>query len=173
MSAEPRISSLRAAMNLEQLRDALHHGSGKGVRVAVIDSGVDGAHPAFAGKIASHHDVIGGYSGARCEPAAPTDSIGHGTATAGIILEIAPECELNTIKVIGEDSHGTAEQLIAALSFAIDEKFDVINMSWARRALAARPNCKASPIARSTRGASSSPPRTISGRRPIPRISPR
>lgn len=129
MSADPRISSLRTVLDLEQLREALHHGTGKGVRVAVIDSGVDGEHPFFAGKIASHHDVIADYSGAHCEVAPPTDSIGHGTATAGIILQIAPECELHTIKVIGEDLHGTAEQLIAALGFAVDGTFDIINMS--------------------------------------------
>jgi subtilisin family serine protease len=125
MTAAPRVSALRAIVDVDRLRDALHHGAGKGVRVAVIDSGVDGDHPAFAGKLAGHYEVVSG----RCVSAPPTDSIGHGTATAGIILQIAPEVELSTVKVIGADSHGTAEQLITALRFAIDQKFDLINMS--------------------------------------------
>ena len=45
------------------------------------------------------------------------------------MLQVAPEAEITTIKVIGEDSHGTADQLIAALTFALDQRFDVINMS--------------------------------------------
>ena len=129
MPQESRVSSLSPIVDLDRLRDAIRHGSGKGVRVAVIDSGVDGDHPAFAGKLKAHYDVVSNYSGARCVLARPTDSIGHGTATAGIVVQVAPQAELTTIKVIGEDSRGTAEQLIAALGFALDQRFDVINMS--------------------------------------------
>ena len=129
MSQESRVSSLLPIVEIDRLRDAIRHGTGKGVKVAVIDSGVDGNHPAFAGRLKAHYDVVSNYSGARCVAARPTDSIGHSTATAGIIAQVAPEAELTTIKVIGEDSRGTAEQLIAALGFALDQRFDVINMS--------------------------------------------
>jgi len=125
----PHVSALRQLLDVDRLRQAFHTGTGKGVKVAVIDSGVDGGHPAFAGKIRAHYDVVSDDDGVRCVPARPTDSIGHGTATAGIILQIAPEVELTTVKVIGEDASGTAEQLMAGLSFALDQGFDVINMS--------------------------------------------
>jgi len=77
----------------------------------------------------AHYDVVTDGPESRCVPARPTDSIGHGTATAGIVLQVAPEAEITTIKMIGEDSHGTTDQLIAALAFAIEQGFDVINMS--------------------------------------------
>ena len=53
MPQESRVSSLSPIVDLDRLRDAIRHGTGKGVRVAVIDSGVDGDHPAFAGKLIS------------------------------------------------------------------------------------------------------------------------
>ena len=58
MSQEPRVSSLRPIVDLDRLRDAIRRGTGKGVKVAVIDSGVDGNHPAFAGKLKAHYDVV-------------------------------------------------------------------------------------------------------------------
>jgi subtilisin family serine protease len=121
--------ALRPLVDLERLRLAFHEGRGKGVKVAVLDSGVDGTHPAFAGKIRAQFDVVTDRGGVRCVPATPIDSIGHGTACAGIILQLAPDAELYSVRVIGNDSKGTGEQLIGGLSFALDQGFDVINMS--------------------------------------------
>jgi subtilisin family serine protease len=129
MPAAQHISSLREIVDVEQLRQALHTGRGKGVRVAVLDSGVDGKHPAFAGQLREQFDVITDRMGSRCVKAQPTDAIGHGTACAGIILQLAPEAEITSIKVIGSDSRGTADQLVAGLSFALDQGYDIINMS--------------------------------------------
>ncbi len=127
-SAEPNLALL-PLIDLDRVRHALHEGRGKGVKVAVLDSGVDGEHPAFAGKLRAQYDVVTDGHGVRCVPATPSDSIGHGTACAGIILQLAPEVELTSVRVIGKDSKGTGEQLIAGLSFALDQGFDVINMS--------------------------------------------
>src|ERR1019366_2331651 len=122
-------SALRAIVDLEQLRHAFHAGTGKGVKIAVLDSGVDGTHPAFAGRVRAQFDVVTDRMGVRCVPAKLTDSIGHGTACAGIILQLAPEAELYSVKVIGNEARGTADQLIAAPPFALDQGYDVINMS--------------------------------------------
>ncbi len=122
--------ALLPLVDVARLREALKRGRGKGVRVGVLDSGVDGTHPAFAGALRAQHDVMVGQLGVRCVPAArPTDSIGHGTACAGIILQLAPEAEIYSVKVIGSDSKGTADQLVAGLGFALDQGYDVINMS--------------------------------------------
>jgi subtilisin family serine protease len=121
--------ALRPIVDLDRLRQAFHDGTGKGVKVGVLDSGVDGSHPAFAERVRQQYDVVSDYSSARCVPARTTDSIGHGTACAGIILQLAPQAELYSIKVIGKDSKGTADQLVAALAFALDQGYDVINMS--------------------------------------------
>jgi subtilisin len=95
----------------------------------VLDSGVDGKHPFFAGRVRAQFGVVADRSGVRCVPAQLVDSIGHGTACAGVILQMAPEAELYSVQVIGSEARGTAEQLIGALSFALDQGYDVINMS--------------------------------------------
>ena len=129
MAIAQTLSALREIVDVEQLRKAFHSATGKGVRIAVLDSGVDGEHPAFAGRVKAQFDVVTDRMGARCVPAKLSDSIGHGTACAGIILQVAPEAELYSVQVIGSEARGTAEQLIAALSFALDQGYDVINMS--------------------------------------------
>jgi subtilisin family serine protease len=129
MSKAKHVSALRKVIDVERLRKALRSGTGKGIKVCVIDSGADGRHPSLAGKIKSHFDVLTDGMGVRCVPGEPTDSIGHGTACTGIILQLAPEAEIHTIKVIGASAKGTAEQLVAGLSFALDQEFDIINMS--------------------------------------------
>jgi subtilisin len=113
----------------ERIRRAFHEGDGRGVRIAVIDSGVDGHHPALAKRVRAQYDVVTDRVGMRCVPGSLLDSIGHGTATAGIVAQMAPAAEIESIKVIGANAHGTSDQLAAGLSFALDRRFDVINMS--------------------------------------------
>ncbi len=113
----------------ERIRRALHEGDGHGVRIAVIDSGVDGTHPAIANRVRAQHDVVGDGYGVRCVPGSLVDSIGHGTATTGIVAQMAPAAEIESVRVIGANAHGTADQLLAGLSFALERGFDVINMS--------------------------------------------
>jgi subtilisin family serine protease len=122
-------SAIRSLVDLDQVRRAFRQGTGRGVKVAVLDSGVDGTHPALAGRIRSQHDVVTDRQGVRCVAATPTDSIGHGTACAGIIAQLAPEAELHSVQVIGREAKGSADQLVAGLTFALEQKFDVINMS--------------------------------------------
>jgi subtilisin family serine protease len=116
-------------VDVDRIRRAFHEGDGHGVRIAVIDSGVDGSHPAIAGRVNAQHDVVSDGYGVRCVPAALVDSIGHGTATAGIVARMAPAAEIASIRVIGSNAHGTADQLLAGLNFALEQRFDVINMS--------------------------------------------
>jgi subtilisin family serine protease len=102
---------------------------GSGVSVAVLDSGVDGSHP-LVGRLERSVGVIAGDDGdftvADCEPA---DSAGHGTACAGLISSIAPEALLTSVRVLTDGKHGTGAGLIAGLRWAVNEGFDVINMS--------------------------------------------
>jgi subtilisin len=113
----------------ERIRRAFHEGDGRGVRIAVIDSGVDGHHPAIAKRVRAQYDVVPYAAGVRCVPGPLVDSIGHGTATTGIVAQMAPAAEIESIRVIGANAHGTSDQLIAGLTFALEQRFDVINMS--------------------------------------------
>jgi subtilisin family serine protease len=102
---------------------------GSGVRVAVVDSGVDGGHP-FVGGLDRAVRLVPGADGhpvvADCEAA---DIAGHGTACAGIIRSIAPRASLTSVQVLTDGKFGSGAALLAGLSWAIDEGFDVINLS--------------------------------------------
>lgn len=102
---------------------------GAGVRVAILDSGVDGAHPMITSLRRSVSIVPaadGEFTVQDCEPG---DEAGHGTACAGIISSIAPAAALTSVRVLTRGKSGSGAGLLAGLSWAIDEGYDVINMS--------------------------------------------
>ena len=102
---------------------------GSGVRVCVLDSGVDAGHP-LVGGLDRAMDVAAGDDGQlTVVPAAPADSAGHGTACAAIIRSVAPGASLTSVRVLTSGKHGTGAALLAGLGWAIDEGYDVINMS--------------------------------------------
>lgn len=102
--------------------------TGQGVRVCVVDSGVEGGHP-LIGRVDGAWTVQKDENGISVAETEPTDSCGHGTACAGIIRRIAPECELYSVQVLGKTFGGTGDVLLAGLRWAIRQGFDVINLS--------------------------------------------
>ena len=121
---------LRSSWSLADARDWAWGGSrGAGVSVAIIDSGIDAAHPAV-GEVASASAVIEDDDGAlEVVSDAEGDLYGHGTACAGIVRALAPACELHSVKVLGGDLTGTGTVLVHGLRWAIEQGFDVINLS--------------------------------------------
>lgn len=102
---------------------------GSGVRVCVLDSGVEGGHPLVGGldgAFAVAADAAGDLSIVEAEP---TDVAGHGTACASLIRAIAPEVMLTSVRVLTDGKHGSGAALLSGLEWAIDQGFDVINMS--------------------------------------------
>ena len=106
---------------------------GKGVRVAVVDSGVEYDHPALEGCVRGGILIKYDKDAENCvcyepdEP--PIDVAGHGTACAGIIHSIAPEAEIYSIRVLGKDMLGRAIQFAAGLDWAVENGMQVINLS--------------------------------------------
>ncbi len=107
---------------------------GRGVTVAIIDSGVEPDHPAVGGRLIRSLAVEAGPTGPRVvdDPAA-TDLVGHGTACAGIIHAIAPSADLVSIRVLGPDNRGGGVAFAAALEWAIAESYGVVNLSLSSR----------------------------------------
>ncbi len=103
--------------------------SGRGVSVAVIDSGIDRDHPDLKGRLAE--SVEARVEGKRVvfEPSKSGDSAGHGTACAGIIAKVAPDARLNSIKVLGAAGLGDGNVFLAGLEYAIKQRYKVINLS--------------------------------------------
>ena len=103
--------------------------TGAGVRVAVVDSGVEAGHPAV-GEVAGYCAVSKNASGVIEYDTEPhEDLFGHGTACAGIIRALAPDCEIYSVRVLGKALMGTGEVFAAGLRWAIDNGMRVCNLS--------------------------------------------
>ena len=75
---------------------------GAGVRVCIIDSGVDPAHP-MVGRVQGAVAVSQGSDGElTVTEDSEGDLFGHGTACAAIIRKLAPECEIHSVRVLAE-----------------------------------------------------------------------
>src|SRR5512133_3805176 len=114
----------------EVTRDWAWGGStGKGVRVCILDSGVDSGHP-LVGEVQESVAVSLGPDGeAVVAEDTEGDLCGHGTACAGIVRSLAPDCELVSVRVLGAGFTGSGDILLAGLRWAVEQGFDVVNMS--------------------------------------------
>jgi len=103
--------------------------TGKGVRVCILDSGVDAGHP-LVGQVQQSVAVsIDADGEVVVSDDLEGDLCGHGTACAGIVRSLAPDCELTSVRVLGAGFTGSGGVLLAGLRWAVDHGFDVINMS--------------------------------------------
>lgn len=105
--------------------------TGAGVKVAVVDSGVDAAHPAvgpLAGGVAVEYDPQSA-NGVRYDEGPHDDLFGHGTGCAGIIRSLAPEAEIYSIRVLGSRLTGKGFVFAAGLRWAIEHGIHVANLS--------------------------------------------
>jgi Subtilase family len=122
------------ALRLQQAH-ALSHGAG--VRVAVLDTGIDAAHPAFAGRLVAGHDFVDGKADASEAFAPGSVSFGHGTHVAGLVALAAPAAQIMPLRVLDAQGQGNAWVLAEAMLHAVDpdrnpatdDGAQVINMS--------------------------------------------
>ena len=102
---------------------------GKGARVCILDSGVEAGHP-LVGDLESAVTIsLGENEEVIADDDTEGDVSGHGTACAGIVRALAPECSLSSVRVLGASFTGTGAVLLAGLRYAVEHGFDVINMS--------------------------------------------
>lgn len=105
---------------------------GAGVRVAVVDSGIDESHPDLIGRVVASADFTGERE--------PFDVCGHGTHCAGIIggtgaesrgayAGIAPHVSLLSARALDSNGNGQTSNLLVALRWALDQGVDVLSMS--------------------------------------------
>ena len=130
-NAEGKIDRLPWSSGRLQVVRAWAGATGKGARVAVLDSGVDCAHPDLAPNCA------GGYN-AFDPKAAPKDDHGHGTHVAGIIAGarngggmagMAPDATILPVKVLNSSGTSKMSDVISGLAWTVRQKPDIINMS--------------------------------------------
>jgi subtilisin family serine protease len=103
--------------------------TGAGVKVGVIDSGIDADHPAVGGRVSGYVAITEGPDGPIYDTELHGDLFGHGTACAGIIRSVAPDCELYSIRVLGASLGGKGSVFAAGLNWAIENGMQVCNLS--------------------------------------------
>lgn len=115
---------------------------GKGVTVAILDSGIDYNHPDLGGGFGPGHKVVAGHDFVNNDDD-PMDDNGHGTHVAGIVAAraaepdgitgVAPDATLTAYKVMDDSGSGYVSDIIAGLEAATDpanpHRADVVNMS--------------------------------------------
>ena len=108
-------------------------GDGAGVTVAVIDSGVERAHPAVGGAVVESVRAELRGETAEIVPDEGIDPVGHGTACAGIIHSLAPSASLVSGRVLGADNRGKGLAFARGLDWAIQRGASVVNLSLSSR----------------------------------------
>ena len=127
----PENTAIWNRVRLEQ-GQALAKNLGYGVKVAVIDTGVDLNHPALIDALApasEWHDFYSNDTVPQEEGDPSADGYGHGTNVAGIIRQVAPGAIILPIRILGPDGEGDVAHLTAAIQWATDKGAQVINLS--------------------------------------------
>lgn len=120
--------------SLDEAREAARRGTGEGVRVAVIDSGVEADHPRLSNL--RLRDSVGFEEEdgtVRVVEGGGHDTYGHGTAVAGIVHEIAPLAEIGSFRVIDARSASRTHLICAGVREALARGYQVLNCSFGCR----------------------------------------
>ena len=156
-SAEPQMFTARGMTGADIANNEFGL-TGKGIKVGVIDTGIDTDHPAFKGRIIKQHDFVGDAYNAN-DPAKSTpvpdenadDCGGHGTHVSGIVggndpstgfKGVAPDVVFGAYKVFGCEGSVNDPVIMDAMEMAVRDGMQVINMSlgsgydWAESPLA-------------------------------------
>jgi subtilisin len=116
---------------IDEARHALQQGKGSGIKVAVLDSGVEIGHPFLEGMSLADDLAVGLEDDRlRVTPGKGRDIFGHGTAIAGIIHRMAPEAQIGSFRVLGQDLRSRSLIIRAAALLAIERGYHIINCSF-------------------------------------------
>jgi subtilisin family serine protease len=105
---------------------------GSGVKISILDTGIDGTHPDLVGKVVAEEDFTGDGT---------TDDLhGHGTHCAGIaagkyntstdVTGVAPGATLINAKVLNETGYGNTSEILSGIQMSIDHNADIMSMSF-------------------------------------------
>ena len=105
---------------------------GRGVTVAVIDSGVDLQHPALVGSLAptsAWRDYVGNDNIPQEEGSGSGAGYGHGTAVASVIRQVAPNAKILPLRVLDPNGSGDVLNVASAIRHAASTGAKIINVS--------------------------------------------
>jgi subtilisin family serine protease len=118
-------------ITVEQAREALSNGKGQGIKIAVIDSGIEVSHPDLNGlQLSDDIHVIGSDLQLVIRPGDGTDLFGHGTAVAAIIRSLAPDATIGSFRVLNENNASRTDVICEGVNLALDHGYKVLNCSF-------------------------------------------
>jgi subtilisin family serine protease len=124
-------------ISLEEARSAITSGTGQGVRIAVLDSGIEASHPGLEElRLADDLAFVSDGTTLHVRPGGGTDVNGHGTAIAGIIHALAPKAKIGSFRVLrmGLFDLTSKRDIIQRAAFeALDRGYQILNCSFGCR----------------------------------------
>ncbi len=114
---------------MEDILDKLADARGAGIRVAVVDSGVEPDHSWVGGRLDASYTVM--RTGSECQllKTKGGDMFGHGTACSGQIRRFAPDVDLISVQILGGGLRADSESLLGALGWLATQDVHLINLS--------------------------------------------
>lgn len=109
--------------------------TGKGIKIGVIDTGIDYTHPDLQRNYKGGFDLVDEDEDPMETVKSQGETTMHGTHVAGIIgangkyLGVAPDAEIYAYRALGPGGFGTSDQVIAAIEKAVEDGMDIINLS--------------------------------------------
>lgn len=129
---EPRLHSpANPWLTMKEARHALTTGLGRGVRIAVLDTGVDTTHPKLDGlTLRDDLAVVDDGVQLRVVPGEGADAFGHGTAIVGVLRQLAPEAEIGSFRVLGSLLRARTPAICEGVKLAIERGYHILNCSF-------------------------------------------
>lgn len=118
-------------LTIAEARECLHRGTGEGIKVAVLDSGVELDHPALGDmQLADDLAVIEDTFELQIVPGAGRDVFGHGTAVCDILHRLAPAAQIGSFRVLGSHLRSRSAIIREGARQALDRGYHILNCSF-------------------------------------------
>src|SRR3981081_833235 len=128
---EPALTIDSGPFRLAEAREALATGTGKGGRIAILDSGIEIDHPNLVGiSLLDDLHVVDAGVQIEVKPGDGSDIYGHGTAVTGVIRRIAPDAQIGSIRVLGANLGSRTVIIREGVRQAIDRGYHILNCSF-------------------------------------------
>ncbi len=116
---------------LNEARDFLNRGTGQGIKIALLDTGIESSHPALSSlEISDDLAIIERDFQIATVPGGSRDVFGHGTAIAGVIHKLAPQAQLGSFRVLGDQLRSRTQIIREGARQALEKGYHILNCSF-------------------------------------------